>query len=232
MSFSSFGWGATSSQKSWFDYSLRHQNSLTNFLLKEEEKGLGQLLYKKDCSFYCFHLLPILTLAKKPSIIKGVSKNSKLVGIPWMWRKSYKSKGKALNDLITEMDCFLVFLHYFSSPSLYLFFRPFWEILSRKLDDDDVMLSWKLVRKSEIRFPMPFLRWYIDQIFSACLIPLFGLQDDATFLLHTFSDLFDQERKMKRNWAYNLTHLTISFWIVHRIVTNSKMKKIRLKTSV
>ena len=58
------------------------------------------------------------------------------------------------------------------SPSLHLFFRPFWEILSRKLDDDDVMLSWKLVRKSEIRFPMPFLRLYIDQIFSACLVPL------------------------------------------------------------
>ena len=34
-------------------------------------------------------------------------------------------------------------------------------------------------------------------------------QDDATFLLHTFSDFFDQKRKMKRNWAYNLTHLTI-----------------------
>ena len=110
---------------------------------------------------------------------------------------------------------FLCIFAILSSPSLYLFFGPFWEILSRKLDDDDVMLSWKLVRKSEIRFPMPFLRLYIDQIFSACLNPL-CFQDDATFLLHTFSDFFDQERKMKRNWAYNLTHLTIFFYELYR----------------
>ena len=209
MSFSSFGWGATSSQKSWFDYSPRHQNSLTNFLLKKREDW-GNYFMKNIVPFITSIYYPIW-LWPKNLVLGGFPETSQLVD--YLVRIAFKSKGKDSNDLIRVMDgLFLSIFAILFSPSLYLFFRPFWEILSRKLDDDDVMLSWKLVRKSEIRFPMPFLRLYIDQIFSACLTPL-CFQDDATFLLHTFSDFFDQERKMKRNWAYNLTHLTISFEI-------------------
>ena len=199
MSFSSFGWGATSSQKSWFDYSPRHQNSLTNFLLKKRE-GWGNYFMKNIVPFITSIYYPIW-LWPKNLVLGGFPETSQLVD--YLVRIAFKSKKNVL---------FLSIFAILSSPTQYLFFRPFWEILSRKLDDDDVMLSWKLVRKSEIRFPMPFLRLYIDQIFSACLTPL-CFQDDATFLLHTFSDFFDQERKMKRNWAYNLTHLTISFEI-------------------
>ena len=50
-------------------------SKLTNKLLIEEKEGwLRQLLYEKYCSLYYFHLLPNLTLAKKPSI-RRVSRN-------------------------------------------------------------------------------------------------------------------------------------------------------------
>ena len=159
MSFSSFGWGATSSQKSWFDYSPRHQNSLTNFLLKKRE-GWGNYFMKNIVPFITSIYYPIW-LWPKNLVLGGFPETSQLVD--YLVRIAFKSKKNVL---------FLSIFAILSSPTLYLFFRPFWEILSRKLDDDDVMLSWKLVRKSEIRFPMPFLRLYIDQIFSACLVPL------------------------------------------------------------
>ena len=114
MSFSSFGWGATSSQKSWFDYSPRHQNSLTNFLLKNSREGWGNYYMKNIVPFITSIYYPIW-LWPKNQVLGGFPETSQLVD--YFVRIAFKSKGRDSNDLVRKMDCFLVFLQY--SPLLH-----------------------------------------------------------------------------------------------------------------
>ena len=153
---------------------------------------------------------PIWLWPKNP-VLGGFPENIQLAD--YLVRIAFKSKKNVL---------FLSIFAILSSPTLYLFFRPFWEILSRKLDDDDVMLSWKLVRKSEIRFPMPFLRLYIDQIFSACLIPLSASKMTLLFSFIHFRTSSIKKEKWNATERIIWRILQFFLWNVHRNVTKMK----------